>query len=220
MGGLTVRWLPIPTHAYGWVCVVAVLSACGRAGSPAAPDVASLSLTCTPTSRGVQCRLVALARDVSQSPRDVTAEASWQLAGLAGAETSAEGVVEAPTDGDLEVGAQFQWHRAHVRVRLARGHPGQVLGTLRGRVYAETDGILHPMARVRVVLVDGPSSGLSTTTLEDGSYEFVGVVPGDVVVRATKIGYTAADGSTQLSPGDNRLSLLIEALPPNAASTL
>ncbi len=220
MVGSASRWRATLPQAYGCVGVVAVLSACGPAGSHEADDVASLSLTCRPAARGVHCRLLALFHDVRRPPRDVTADASWRLAGLAGARMSAEGVVEAPTDGDVKIDAQYDSHHAHAWVRLARNHPGQVLGTLRGLVYAETDGILRPMAHVRVVVVDGPSAGLSTTTLENGSYEFVGIVPGNVMVRATKIGYTAADGSTQLQPGDNRLSLLIEALPPNAASIL
>jgi hypothetical protein len=207
-------------HGCGWVCVAAILSACGRSGPPDAQDVAALHLTCAPASRGVHCRLLALSRDVSLSPRDVTAEASWRLSGIAGAHISVDGVIDAPLDGDVEIDTQYASRSARARVRLARDHPGQMLAAVRGQVYAEGDRALYPIAHARVEVVGGPSAGLATTTLEDGSYEFAGVVVGNIVIRATKIGYTMAEVSTRLDPGDNRLSLLIEEAPPTTTSSL
>jgi hypothetical protein len=207
-------------HAYGWVCFVGVVSACGCGASPDAQDVAALHLTCAPASRGVHCRLLALSRDVSLSPRDVTAEASWRLSGIAGAHMSVDGVIDAPADGDVEIETQYASRRVRARVRLARDHPGQMLAGVRGQVYAEEDRTLRPIAHARVEVVGGPSAGLATTTLEDGSYEFAGVVTGNIVIRATKIGYTVAEVSTRLDPGDNRVSLLIEVVPPTTTSAL
>jgi hypothetical protein len=46
------------------------------------------------------------------------------------------------------------------------------------------------------------------------------LVPGEVAVRVTKIGCTAAEGSTEIQPGDNKLSLLVEFVPPTVVSTL
>jgi hypothetical protein len=56
-------------------------------------------------------------------------------------------------------------------------------------------------------------AGLSTRTTDNGSYEFAGVAPGAIAIRASKAGYTSADTSAQLHAGDNRLSVLIEELP-------
>jgi len=50
------------------------------------------------------------------------------------------------------------------------------------------------------------------TTEADGSDEF-GLMPGDVVIRATKLGYSSAEASLEMLPGENRLSLLIDPLP-------
>jgi len=202
------------------VFVVSVLSACGHADPPDAHDVASLYLTCTPASRGVHCRLLALSRDVSRPARDVTATASWCLSGIVGARISDDGAVDATASGDVEITAQFGGRRVEARVRLARDRPGQMLATVRGHVYAEIYGIVRPIAYARVEVVGGPSAGLSTTTRDDGSYELVGVVPGDIDIRVAKIGYDAGERSTQLHPGDNRLSVLIDASPTVPADAL
>jgi hypothetical protein len=95
-----------------------------------------------------------------------------------------------------------------------------MLAALRGRVYVETGGVLKPVAQAHVEVVGGPNAGVSTTTVGDGSYEFIALVPGEVAVRVTKIGCTAAEGSTEMQPGDNKLSLLVELVPPTVVSTL
>jgi carboxypeptidase family protein len=195
------------------VCVVAVLSACGHVDPPDAHDVASLYLTCTPASRGVHCRLLALSRDASRPARDVTAKASWCVSGIVGARISDDGTVDAPASGDVEITAQFEGRCVEARIGLVRDRPGRMLATVRGHVYAETHGILRPIADARVEVVGGPSAGLATTTCDDGSFELAGVVPGKIDIRAAKIGYDAGESSTQLHPGDNRLSVLIDALP-------
>jgi hypothetical protein len=211
----------IRSHFCGLLFMVAaVVSSCDRGDSHDDQEVASLYLTCAPASRGVHCQLLALSRDVSQAPRDVTPKASWRVSGIAGTQVSADGTIDAPADGDLTIHAQYASHRVQAQVRLARDRPGQMLAAVRGRVYAERDGTLRPVPSARVEVVGGPSAGLSTTTREDGSYELGGVVPVDVVVRATKVGYTPAEGSTELHSGDNRLNLLIEIVPqtrPRAA---
>ena len=182
-----VRWQRIRRRAGTCLSVAAgIVSACGRVGWHDGREVASLCLMCASASRGVRCQLLALSRDVSRVPLDVTSNASWRLSGTAGAQISADGVIDAPADGDVEIDAQYASRRAQVHVRLARDRPGQVLATVRGQVYTETGGTLRPVAHVRVEVVGGPSAGLSTMTSEDGGYEFVGVVPGDVVVRAAR----------------------------------
>jgi hypothetical protein len=162
----------------------------------------------------VRCRLLALSRDVSRPALDVTARASWRVTGKAGAGISIDGAIDAPADGDVEIDGQFGGRHVGARARLTPGRPGQMLATVRGHVYAETQGILRPVAYARVEVVKGPCAGLSTTTRDDGSYEFVGLVTSMIAIRAVKIGHTAGEHSIQLYPGENRLSLLIEALPP------
>jgi hypothetical protein len=193
--------------------VAGIVSSCGRGGSHDDQEVASLYLTCAPASRGVHCQLLALFRDVRRAPRDVTPKASWRVSGIVGAQISEDGMIDAPANGDLRINAQYASHHVQAQVRLARDRPGLMLTTVRGKVYAERDGTLRPVAHARVEVVGGPSAGLSTTTLEDGSYEFQGVVPVDIVVRATKSGYTAVEGSAYLHLGDNHLNLLIEIVP-------
>jgi hypothetical protein len=139
---------------------------------------------------------------------------------VAGARISQEGILTVPDNGEVAMDAEYQSHHAQARARLSRDGPGQMLSTLRGRVYVETDNALRPVAQALVQVVGGTSVGFSTTTAVDGSYEFVALVPGEVAVRATKTGYTAAEGSTEIRPGDNRLSLLIEVVPPTGRSRL
>jgi hypothetical protein len=202
------------------VAVIEILSACNRARPTDPNDVGSLNLTCAPAPRGVHCRLLALFRDVSRAPRDVTADASWHLSGVAGARISADGVITVPADGDIELNAHYQSYGVQAWAQLSRDGPGHVLAALRGRVYVERHGTLRPVAAARVEVVSGPTAGLVVTTAHDGSYELVGLMPGDVVIRATKIGCTTAEGSMQIVPGVNRLSLLIELVPPTRASAL
>ncbi len=214
-----------PTRARGanWASILifaAMPSACGGAHPNDTRDVASVNLACTPIPRGVHCRLLALLLDVSRSPRDITADASWLLRGAAAAQISPGGVITATEDGDIEIDAHYQGHRVQARARLVPNGPGQMLATLRGRVYVEAEGTLRPIAQAHIEVVGGPSAGLSTTTAGDGSYEFAGLMPGDVVIRATKTGCTVADRSTQIHPGENRLSVLIDRAPPTTASAL
>jgi hypothetical protein len=164
---------------------------------------------CRPAEQGVRCQLLALFRDVSQPPRDVTAEASWRVSGAGGAKVSAVGLIAAAEDGEVEIRGEYGWHSASARARLKRGRPGQLLGTLRGRVYIQAESELKPVGQVRVEIVSGPAAGTWTTTRDDGSYELVGLEPGDFLLRATKIGYADADGLAPIHPGDNRVSLLI-----------
>jgi hypothetical protein len=207
-----------------WVSLVAlvgILSACARERPRDPEGIASLRLTCSPVPRGVRCRLVALFREVSRSPQDVTELASWQLiGGAARARMSTGGVIEATHDGNVEVDARYLSQSARAVVRLAPDRSGQILATLRGLVYVEVGRVLRPVPRVRVEILSGPSIGTWTTTERDGSYQLLGVAPGELMIRATKVGYIAADQSAEIEPGDNRRSLLIDAVPPTAASAL
>jgi hypothetical protein len=184
-------------------------------GSSAPEEVASLNLTCSPASPGLRCRLLALFRDVSRPPRDVTSEASWRLSGVAGARISRGGAIDALEDGDVDIEALYGSRRVEARGRLRHDSPGQMLAALRGRVYLEINGRLQPAAQAYVEVVGGTNAGLSTTTRADGSYELVGLVAGDAVdlvdvfLRATKAGCSPAEGSTQIHSGDNRLSLVL-----------
>jgi hypothetical protein len=205
--------------------MVGVLSTCGRehpheTRETAANGIASLNLRCSPASRGIRCQLLALFRDVSRAPRDVTAEASWRLSGAEGARISPLGLIDAREDGDVDIAACYQSHGVHARVRLRRDHPGQMLATLRGRVYVEVGQELRPVALVRIEILSGPATGTCTMTSGDGSYELAGLIPGDFVIRATKIGYTGADALAAVHPGDNRLSLLIQSMSATAVSAL
>ena len=184
-------------------------------GSYAPEEVASLNLTCSPAAAGLHCRLLALFHDVSQPPRDVTAQASWRLSGVAGAQISRDGAIDAVADGDVGIEALYGSRRVEARGRLHRDQPGQMLASLRGRVYLERDGRLQPAAQASVEVVGGTNAGLSTITHGDGNYELVGLVAGDAVegvdifLRATKAGCSPAEGSTQIHWGDNRLSLVL-----------
>jgi hypothetical protein len=205
-----------------FVALMGIALACGREGPQQPEEVAFVRLTCLPVSRGVRCQLVALFRDVRRSPQDVTALATWQLVGEAvDARISRGGVIEATQDGDVKIDAHYLSHSAHAVVRLARDRPGQMLATVRGRVYVEVDrGALRPVAHARVEIVSGPSAGTAATADKDGNYELMAVVPGDLLIRVTKVGYTAADRWAHTEPGDNPQSLLMQMVDPSAASAL
>jgi hypothetical protein len=202
-----------PHLRIGGVCAISLigaLSGCRREVSHTFP-VASVRLTCWPIVRSVQCQLLALSRDVSQTPLDVTSEASWHLSGIAGAHVSAVGVIEAAGEGDVEIHADYQSHPAHRMVRLVRSGPGQLLAILRGRALVEDDGSLQPVAGVRVEVVSGPDAGKSATTESDGRYELAGVVPGTLELRATKPGYESTDLAVSIEPGDAHVTVLMRA---------
>ena len=184
-------------------------------GSYVPEEVASLNLTCSPAATGLRCRVLALFRDVSRPPRDVTSEASWRLSGVAGAQISRDGAIDATEDGDVGIEALYGSRSVEGRGRLRHNSPGQMLAALRGRVYLEIGGRVQPAAQAYVEVVGGTNAGLSTTTGGDGSYELVGLVAGDAVeavdvfLRATKAGCSPAEGSTQIHSGVNRLSLVL-----------
>jgi hypothetical protein len=176
------------------------------------PQVASVSLTCAPAERGARCRLVALFRDVARMPRDVTAEASWRVTGVTDAHISPIGIVDTPNAGDVTIEARFQTRRASVSVRLVPGQSGQILATLRGTVYVETLSGLCPLAHARVELVRGPSAGISTAAGDDGTYEFTALLPGEVTIRVSGIGFDSSDTSTEVIPGENQVSVFMKRM--------
>ena len=200
----------------GGISFLAVLAASGHAPVQDAPEVASLSLSCKPAEQGVRCRLLALFRDVSRSPRDITAEALWQLSGVAGVQISPVGAVDAPTDGDVTIEAHFRGLRARAHARLVRNHAGQLLARVHGRVYVETTGGLRAVPRARVEVVRGQNAGVSTMTRDDGGYELAGLVPGEVTIHAVMLGYAAVELSGAVEVGENCLNVLIDPLPPLA----
>jgi hypothetical protein len=163
---------------------------------------------------------LALFRDVARTPRDVTAESSWRVSGVADAHISPTGTVDAPNAGDVTIEGRFQMREARVSVRLVPGRPGRVLATLRGTVYAETSSGLCPLAHARVELVRGPSAGISTTAGDDGTYEFTAVVPGQVTIRVSGIGFDSRETSAEMTSGENHLSVFVERIRPTAIAAL
>jgi hypothetical protein len=149
-----------------------------------------------------------------QSPRDVTERASWHVGGSSDVHLSLAGGVQVTGDGDVVIETDYASKRARVMVRLTASQPAQILATLRGAVYAYDRGQLRLLADARVEVTSGPSVGKWTTTRADGTYELPALPPGDVVIRVTKIGFTPTDFSTQIQPGDNRVSPVIAVQPP------
>jgi hypothetical protein len=196
---------------------VAVSAGCGLHREAPSP-VASLRMTCVPESDGVRCRVIALSRDVSQAARDVTSKVSWRLSGSGTGRMSPPGVIHTVLEGNLDVTAQYEWASAHGAVRLALGRPGQLLGAIHGTVFAEDETPLHPMPGVNVVIVSGDSAGTQTSTRADGTYDLVWIVPGEVVLRATKTGYEPTEATAVLLPGDTAVNLVLQPARAPAAS--
>jgi hypothetical protein len=184
-------------------------------------DVASLSLTCRPVVVGVQCHLLAVSREVAEPPRDVTAWASWHVVG-GGADMhlSPAGVMQAIGNGDVVIETDYASKRARVAVRLTPSQPAQILATLRGAVYVYDRGQLRPVADAHVEVARGPSLGEHATTRADGTYELPAILPGNIAIRVTKLGFTPTYLSTQIQPGDNRVSPVIAIEPPTRDSAL
>src|ERR1700676_1059062 len=97
--------------------------------------------------------------------------------------------------------------------RKAPESSAQLLATVRGAVYVSDRGRLTPLANALVEVVGGPSLGKRTTTGADGTYELPAVVPGDIVIRATRSGFEPAVLSARIQPGDNRISMVVTAEP-------
>ena len=178
-----------------------------------APDhVTSLSLSCRPVLRGAQCQLRALG-DGTTPPRDVTAWASWRVAGNAKVGRSPEGTMQVTGDGDAEVTTTYRSRTARVIVRLTPDRPAAFLATIRGVVYVSDGGNLRPLANARVEVIGEPPDK-HTTTAGDGSYELSAVVPGSIVIRAAKTGFVSTALPAEVSAGDNRISLVVEVESP------
>jgi hypothetical protein len=115
---------------------------------------------------------------------------------------------------------EFGGRKARTHVRLVRNESGQLLAAVRGRVYVETTAGLQTIARARVEVFDGHSATVSTMTHDDGTYELTGLVPGEVTIRVARIGYASVERSSVVDVGENRLSVVIERLPPTRLTTL
>jgi Carboxypeptidase regulatory-like domain len=206
--------LTVCNYSHGWWLSFPVLVgtlfllACPREIREDRVDVASLNLACQPIAQGVQCQLLALSRNGTLPPRDVTSLASWHMGGSAQMHLSSVGM-QVNGDGDTIIETNYQSKTARIWIRLTPNRPGQLLATVRGGVYASDRGRLNPLANARVEVVSGPSVGKQTTTRDDGSYELPAVVPGEIVIRAAKIGFVPTDLTAQIWPGDNRISLAI-----------
>jgi hypothetical protein len=199
-----------------WACCLALvgtLLACPVEIREQPVEVASLSLACRPALHGVECRLLALLRDAAGPPRDVTTRASWHIGGAAEIHLSRLGVMHATGNGDVAIDTDYQSKTARVMVRMTPDHPAQLLATVRGAVYVSDRGRLTPLANALVEVVGGPSPGKQATTGDDGAYELPAVVPGDIVIRATRNGFEPAVLSARIRPGDNRISLVVTAEP-------
>jgi hypothetical protein len=203
------------------VGVAAVLLVCARETHDESVSVASLSLTCSPVVAGVECRLLALSREASDAPRNVTAWASWHAGSSGHLHLSlAQDVVHATGDGDVAIETEYASRRARVVVRLTSNQPGQILATLRGSVYAYDQGRLEPVAAARVEVVGGASPWNQTVSATDGTFEFPALLPGDVEIRVTKPGFLPAELAAPIRPGDNRASPVMSIEPPNGNSAL
>jgi hypothetical protein len=182
-------------------------------------DVASLNLACGPESGdGVRCRLLALSRNVARPPRDVTSHASWHVTGAARTYLGPPGVLRATGDGEVVIDASYCSRTAQAIVRLTPDRPAQVLASVRGTVYVHDRGRLEPVVNALVEVVGGPNLGKQTITGGDGTYELSGLVPGDIVVRATKIPYGPTDQPARILPGDNRISVAFTSRSPRAGA--
>ena len=192
--------------------VIGALPGCRQVVGGDVFELASVYLTCWPVMRGVQCQLLALSRDVRQPPRDATHEASWHFSGMAGAQLSTTGIVEADRDGDVSIDVDYQSRTAHRMVRLIRGRPGQLLAVVRGRALLDDHGSLRGVPGVRVEVVSGPDAGKAATTARDGTYELAGLTPGLFEMRATKPGYESTDMAVSIESGEAHVSVLLRAL--------
>jgi hypothetical protein len=182
-------------------------------------DVASLNLACGPESRdGVRCRLLALSRDAARPPRDVTSQASWHVTGAARTYLAPPGVLRATGDGEVVIDARYCSRTARAIVRLTPDRPAQVLASVRGTVYVHDRGRLEPVVNAVVEVVGGPNLGKQTVTGGDGTYELPGLVPGEIVIRATKIPYGPTDQPARILPGDNRISVAFTRWSPGAGA--
>ena len=82
---------------------------------------------------------------------------------------------------------------------------GQTTGQISGIVTDEATQ--EPLADVKIVIVEGT---LETTTGKDGSYKLIDVLPGQYVIKTSRIGYEAVSLSVAVSPNeDTKLDILL-----------
>ena len=200
--------------------LVGILLACLGEIREEPMNVASLDLACRPVSRGAECHLLALFRTGTLPARDVTGWASWRAAGIAEMHLTPVGALQLSGRGDVVIDTRYQSSTARALVRLTPDQPAQLLATLRGAVYVSERGRLTPMANARVEVVSGSNVGPQTTTHDDGTYELTPVVPGHLVIHATKRGFVGTDLPVHIQPGDNRASVVLFVEPRTEARTL
>jgi hypothetical protein len=189
--------------------VLTLASACHHSRAEVGQEVAALRLTCAPVAAGLHCQLLALSHKVARPPRDVTADAVWWIDGPIGTAISKAGVVHATQVGAIGIIAEFHSQRAYVEAWLAPNVPGEILGTVRGHVYLEQDGVLQPLGHVRVEVVAGHNVGRSTTTAADGSYALSRLRAGQDRLRVDEPRYAISEEALEIQPGENQLNLLL-----------
>jgi hypothetical protein len=186
--------------------------------------VASVHVICAPVLDNLQCSPVALMSDVSRPVRTVTAEATWQLSPPNLARLVAPGTIRGAGEGDVDIDVSYQSKHAHVAARFSGDAPPVLLGMIHGRVFAPTERGLQPLAGVQLAVVDGANAGRLTSTGVDGGYELTHLVPEDLSLQATKLGYFPANTSAHLWAGDGTVSLTMRPLRrttlPGTASVL
>jgi hypothetical protein len=91
-------------------------------------------------------------------------------------------------------------------VPVATAAPNHVFGFVE-------DSALRPLAGVSVVIADGPQSGASATSTDNGEFEISGTSQGSVTLRATKDGFAAITLTASWRPVSDRTLVKVDLEP-------
>jgi hypothetical protein len=192
--------------------VLAMLMA-GCSGNPTSPSVPDdystvsrfidsdtnppLSIGCQEELEGYQCWARMMSGEDSQT--DVTDDATWLTSDTRIATVNSRGFVVVLKPGEVAVRAKYQGLTGTAIMRVQPGGLQRYYRALSGFVRdAETQAKLGGVA---VKIVNGPNTGRTTTTHDDGAYQLYDLEIGTFTVRFTKPGYATAERQFFL-PGD------------------
>jgi hypothetical protein len=148
--------------------------------TPASAAVAALMVT-NPAPGGSTFQLMATARLMDGSTRDVTAIATWTSSDISIATVAATGLVTVVGSGPVELRARYQNVAGSLAMQV---QPGFALsGTVQ-----EVGPAMHALSSVRLQIVNGPGTGAAVTSDAAGRFRFTNV-SGVVTIEASVPGF-------------------------------
>ena len=193
--------------------VLAIATACGCGDGTW--RTASVYLKCAAVARNLHCQLIALSNDVSRPARDVTTDANWQVSPTTRARLAGPGLVEPLDAGDVDIDVRYASKTAHAAARFTPNEGPELLGSLHGQAFSQTDNGRTPISGVRITVMNDDTDN-DVMTDKNGIYELAKLAPGDVMLHAVKSGFFPADVAARVWAGDTNVSFIMQSITPTS----